>query len=364
MWSFEDLEVRRHLSVVNAYTQTNLVSDGATPAATTDTNLVNPWGLAAIPHGPFWVADNGKGVTTAYIGSTIVPPTVAFPMGSAQLTPAPTGVVANTTRQFKIGSGTAARPAEYVFVGEDGTVTAWQPLVDLNNTLLEVDNSASGAVYKGVTMAGFRGKQYLYAANFHAGSIDVFNSSFQAATLPGGGSFSDPTIPAGFAPFNVAAIQGKIFVSYALQDVNKHDDVPGAGNGYIDEFTTGGKFIKRFASQGTLNSPWAMVQAPGSFGKFHNDILVGNFGDGTINAFKAGKGTLDGQLEDGKGAVIAINGLWGLSFGNGTDGKRSSLFFAAGTNDEADGLFGEIDFNKHPTLGSSGGTGGTGGWNY
>ncbi len=341
---FESLESRQHLSAANVYLQTNLVSDGATAGTTVDANLVNPWGLAAGPTGPFWVADNGTAKSTAYSGSTIVPPTVTIPKGAAADGAAPTGVAYNNTSGFVIGT-TTQHKARYLFAGEDGTITAWEPTVDLNNALLEVDNSASGAIYKGIAIAKANGKPMAYAANFHSGAIDVFDKNFAPATLSG--NFSDPTLPTGFAPFNIEFLKGKLYVAYAEQGAGP-DEVDGAGLGFVDAFNTSGKFLGRIASGGTLNAPWGMAIAPAGFGKFSGDLLVGNFGDGTINAFKRNKAnTVDGQLQDANGGVISISGLWGISFGNGSiAGKRNQLYFAAGTNDEADGLFGVLAAQK------------------
>jgi uncharacterized protein (TIGR03118 family) len=349
----EPIESRTLLSAVNSYTQTNLVSDGAVTAATTDPNLVNPWGVAIGPTGPFWVGDNGMSVSTAYIGSTIVPPTVHIPAGSASDASAPTGVVFNNTGGFNIGTGKARHKATYLFASEDGVISAWNPKTDFNNALIGVDNSASGAIYKGLTIGSLRGRPAVYAANFASGNVDVFDKDFNPVTLTG--AFADPNLPTGYAPFNIANIHGKLFVSFAQQaGGGSPDEVDGAGLGFVDEFTTAGKLITRFASQGALNAPWAMVQAPGNFGKFSGEILIGNFGDGSINAFKASDGTFEGQLHDTNDAVITIDGLWGLAFGNGSTSKRTTLYFAAGTNDEADGLFGSLTASKTSNPGGGG----------
>jgi uncharacterized protein (TIGR03118 family) len=326
------------------YKQTNLVSDGAVPAQTTDPQLKNPWGIAAIPGAPFWISDNATGVSTLYDGQGhIVPLTVTIPppAGSpAGTLAAPTGIVWNPNGQkFLLAAG---QPALFIFATEDGTISAWNPMTNPTHAVLEVDNSAggSGAVYKGLALATNSSGVFLYATNFRNGTIDVFDSAFKPAMLAG--SFADPTIPAGYAPFGIALIDGDLYVTYALQDSAKHDDVKGAGHGFVDVFDTNGQLIRRFASRGPLNSPWGIVRAPLDFGGLGARILVGNFGDGHISAFSS-FGDFRGQLRDASGNRITIDGLWGLSFGTGAASNPSSLYFTAGTNDESDGLFGTIE---------------------
>ncbi len=347
----ESLENRLVLSTV--YLQNNLVSDIAGVALHTDPNLVNPWGLTASANSPFWVSDNGTGVSTLYDGNGNSVPaasplvvTIPLPPASTASNAAPTGVVFNSTADFTVTAGNKSGPAVFLFATEDGTISGWNPTVDPTNAILEVDNSiiptpVNGAVYKALALGSNATGNFLFAANFRAGTIDVFNKNFQAATLTG--TFTDPNLPAGFAPFDVANIGGQLFVTYAKQDAEKHDDVAGAGNGFVDVFDTNGNFVKRFASQGTLNSPWGLAVAPASFGQFGGDLLVGNFGDGRINAFKLTTGAFDGQLQSSTGSPITINGLWALSFGNGVgSGSTNSLFFTAGIGDEGHGLFGSL----------------------
>jgi uncharacterized protein (TIGR03118 family) len=325
-----------------AYQQTNLVSDGAVQALTTDGQLKNPWGIVAFPGGPFWISDNGAGVSTLYDGKgDIVPLTVKIPppAGSSGATAAPTGIVWNPNGQaFLLAPGQAAL---FIFATEDGTISAWNPTVNRTAAVLEVDNSqgGNGAVYKGLALATNSHGVFLYATNFRNGTVDVFDSSFKPATLSG--SFADPTIPAGYAPFGIAYIDGNLFVSYALQDSAKHDDVAGQGHGFVDVFDTNGHLIRHFARRGALNSPWGMVRAPLDFGGFSSHVLIGNFGDGHISAFDS-NGDFRGQLRNPAGNRITIDGLWGLMFGIGVAADPNTLYFTAGINHEADGLFGTV----------------------
>jgi uncharacterized protein (TIGR03118 family) len=336
------------------YVQTNLVSDIAGVARNTDANLVNPWGIALGPNTAIWVADNGSGVATVYnrkgqpfpSGTPLVvtiPPPAGSPAGT---TAAPTGAIFNDTSDFVVSESGMSGPSLFVFATEDGTISGWNPNVDVNNAILEVDNSGSGAVYKGLALLSNKSGDFLAATNFHNGTVDVFDGSFGPATLAG--SFTDPNLPAGFAPFGIRNISGELFVSYAKQNAEKHDDVAGPGNGFVDIFDTDGNLVRRFASAGTLNSPWGLVLAPKHFGRFSEDLLVGNFGDGRINAFDPHTGEFLGQLENEDENPITISGVWALVFGNGTQagGSRKTLFFSAGIADEQHGLFGTIQAAK------------------
>jgi uncharacterized protein (TIGR03118 family) len=348
----ESLEDRRLLA--NGFLRTNLVSDIAGVARFTDSNLVNPWGIAFAPTGPFWISDNGAGVSTLYDRAGQAQPapnmplvvTIPLPPVSTASAAAPTGIVFNATSDFSVSVNGKSGASVFIFATEDGTISAWSPTVDSTHAVLEVDNSttptpADGAVYKGLAMGSNASGNFLFATNFRAGTIDVFDKNFAKATLPG--SFFDPNIPAGFAPFGIRNINGSLYVTYALQNAEKHDDVAGAGNGFVDVFDTNGNLIKRFASQGTLNSPWGLALAPAAFGPFSGDLLVGDFGDGHINAFDSNSGTFLGQLQDDQGNSLAINGLWGLIVGNGaTGGDPNTLYFTAGIGDEQHGLFGSL----------------------
>ena len=318
----------------NAYQQTNLVSDQAGMANHTDPKLINPWGIAFFPGQPFWIADNNSGFSTLYDGSgNIDPLVVTVPPPAGSNAPAtPTGIVANSTTGFLAG-GT---PSLFIFDTEDGTISGWNG--GSSNAILEVDHSSSGAVYKGLALITNSTGTFLLATNFNSGRVEVYDNNFQASALAG--SFTDPTIPANFAPFGIQTLSnGQVVVTYAMQDAAKHDDQKGLGHGYVNVFDTSGNLIRRFASAGLLNSPWAVVRAPENFGLFSTRILIGNFGDGHISGFDS-LGVLHGQLGDATFKPISIPGLWGLSFGNAAGSDPSKLYFTAGPNDEANGLFG------------------------
>ncbi len=329
------------------YQQTNLVSD-LPGAQFTDANLLNPWGLTHSPTSPWWISDNGAGVSTLYNGSgqpqfqpvplvVTIPPPGGSPEGT---TAAPTGDVFNGTTGFVVKKGTASGPAAFIFATEDGTISGWNRQVDPTHAILEVDNSTvgAGAVYKGLALVN----NHLYATNFRFGTIDVFDSTFTQVHL-GADAFSDAAIPDGYAPFGIANIQGDLFVTYAKQDQAKHDDVAGAGHGFVDIFDPSGHLLKRLVLRRFLNSPWGLALAPDDFGPFSGALLVGNFGNGLINAFDSSNGRFLGQLHDQQGNLIQNNGLWGLAFGNDhSAGPSNTLFFTAGLNHEADGLFGAI----------------------
>ncbi len=330
----------------NAFHETDLVSDLPGRAQLMDPHLVNPWGIVPGPTGVLWVSDNGRDVSTLYQpDGTIVPLVVAIPSG------APTGVVVTSAADsgFFFPSGDTLARAIFIFASENGAIDAWTNKLP-PATAVTVD-STPGAVYKGLAIAytGPPTGPRLYVADFHDNRIDVFNSHFLPITLPG--SFTDPNLPSGYAPFNVAVINGRVYVAYAKQDAEAHDDAPGAGLGYIDIFATDGTFVRRLVSNGPLNAPWAMVVAPPGFGPFGGDLLVGNFGDGAINAFHLPSGDFDAALRDSVGNPLAIDGLWGLSFGKevSTSGVTDSLYFAAGLNGEADGLLGVLTATAAPS---------------
>jgi uncharacterized protein (TIGR03118 family) len=328
------------------FQQTNLVSDVPGLAAHTDPRLQNPWGVSLSPDGQFRVDDNHTGLSTVYdVNGRREPGTVNIPLppgGSGTSPSAPDGTVLNTTSGFVISEDGRSAPATSIFATEDGTIAAWNQTVDRRNALIEVDNSAAGAVYKALTLGSNSRGTFLYATNFHNGTVDVFDSQFHQVQLAG--SFTDPGIPAGFAPFGIKNINGTLFVTYAKQLApDNHDDQAGPGNGFIDEFDTSGNLIKRFASQGALNSPHGLALAPADFGAFGNALLVGNFGDGRISAFDLKTGKLLGQLSDAAGRPLVNVGIWGMTFANGAGGTRTdTLYFAAGINGENDGLFASI----------------------
>jgi uncharacterized protein (TIGR03118 family) len=338
------------------YQQKNLVSNLPNFAQFRDKSLVNPWGLSHSPNGPWQVSDNGTGLSTQYtsIGKQ-VPPAVTIPTPAGVKTAAPTGNVFNSTIDFVIRKNAKSFASQFIFATEDGTISGFNPNVDSAHAILAVDRSAvsqgefTGAVYKGLALATSSSGNFLFATNFRFGMVEKFDAQFNLIA-----SFTDPALASDcpipgppaqcFAPFGIQSINDQLYVTFALQDAAHHDDVAGPGNGFVDVFDTNGNLIRRFASQGTLNSPWGLALAPADFGKFSNDVLVGDFGDGRINVFDPVTGAFLDQLRDGNGNAITINGLWGLAFGNGgLSGNTDTLFFAAGFNDEADGLFGSIE---------------------
>jgi uncharacterized protein (TIGR03118 family) len=327
---------------VTKYAQQNLVSDVPGLAAQTDPNLTNPWGIALNSTGPLWISNNHSGTSTLYNGAG-----APFPAGNPLVinigaVESPSGQVFNSTPAFEI---TAGNPAMFLFATESGKICGWNPSVDAGNAKLLVDQSGSGAVYKGLALAAHSSGLLLYAANFNTGTIDVFDGKFQPTTVSGG--FKDPNLPSGFAPFNIHKIGRELYVTYAKQDGARHDDVAGPGNGFINVFDTDGDFLLRLTSNGPLNSPWGITLAPDFFGDYSNTLLVGNFGDDTINAFDPFNGTFLGALQDASGAPIVNPGLWALQFGNGHDGgDANTLYFTAGISNggnlEEHGLLGSI----------------------
>ena len=338
----------------SGFRQVNLVSDIPGVAPLTDKDLVNAWGMAAspgtnaAPGSPLWVSDNGSDKTTLYSSGTAS--SVTKTGLTVNITSgAPTGQVFNSdTTGFVVHDASGhSGSAAFIFDTENGTIDAWNPGVGATapgtSTVTEVpvDNGAN-AVYKGLATAqASDGHTYLYAANFRSGRVEAYDSNFKPVELPGG-LFVDPRIPAGYAPFNVQELAGKLYVTYAKQDATLHDDVAGPGHGFVDVFTNDGALIKRLVTRGQLNSPWGLALAPSGFGRFGGDLLVGNFGNGHINVYNPKTGAHLGELRQPKGQPIVIDGLWGLRFGNGNAAKTSELLFSAGPNGESHGLLGKI----------------------
>jgi uncharacterized protein (TIGR03118 family) len=332
-----------------AYQQRNLVSDGFVTAENTDPNLINGWGVAFNPFAVVWVAANGTGNSTLYDGAgkpqslVVKIPTSSSTSGQGT----PTGIVFNgAPTGFEVSKGSTSASARFIFATEDGTISGWAPTVDPTNAIRMVDNTAIGASYKGLALSAGGTGALLYAADFHNGRIDVFDKAFKPVTL-GTDAFTDPNLPSEFAPFNVQAINGDIYVAYAKQDADRHEEVKGSGLGYVDVYDPNGKLIRRVASQGALNAPWGMTLAPAGFGKFSGRFLVGNFGDGMINAYDLSTGEFVGTLTSADQQPIRIEGLWGIAFGNGFANQPvNTLFFAAGPGDEEHGLYGRIDVTQ------------------
>jgi uncharacterized protein (TIGR03118 family) len=336
-----------------SYVQTNLVSDLPGLAAHTDPNLKNPWGTAVGPGSPIWVSDNHAGVTTLYDGAGNPQPLVvsipAPPSSGAGAVGTPTGQAFNTfdptSPDFVISKNGKSGPAFFLFATEDGTIAGWNPNVDRTHAVIAGDRSTAtdsagdvGAVYKGFALVNTPAGKFIYASNFRFGKVDVFDSHFDLVN-----SFTDPTVPAGFAPFGIHNIGGKLFVTFAKQGPGKTDDTARPGNGFVDVFAPNGDLLQRLVSRGELDSPWAVTLAPSTFGAFGGDILVGNFGNGRIDAYDPTSGAFKGRLSGPAGGPIVIDGLWGLRFAPATPGSGpNTLFFTAGLNHEADGLFGTI----------------------
>lgn len=312
------------------YKQTNLVANQTGVASHTDTQLSNPWGIAFAPGDPFWIANNNGGMATLYDAQGVKQATVVG-IPTASVNPCspgcPTGIIANTTSADFGG-------AFFIFDTEDGILARWN---GTGNATMAVDNSSMGAVYKGLALVNNTAGNFLLAANFHSGAIEVYDHSFAPATLSGG-TFTDPALPAGYAPHGVKVIGNVVFVMYAMQDAAKHDPVTGAGLGLVDLFQTDGTFVRRGITGGTLNAPWGIVAAPANFGELSNDVLVGNFGDGTISAFDS-QGNFLKQVADSNGAAIVNAGVWELVFGANGTGDPDTLYFTAGGSTQTQGLF-------------------------
>jgi uncharacterized protein (TIGR03118 family) len=322
----------------NSYTVTPLVSDQPGVAANTDPNLVNAWGLTSSPTSPWWVSDNGTDKSTLYRGSDGAPqggPLVVDVGGG------PTGTVFNPTAGFALPPTAGGGKALFIFDSEDGTVSGWN-MAQGTNSIVVADRSSVDAIYKGLAIAATDAGPRLYAADFHNARVDVFDGSF--GLVPGG--FVDPSLPSGYAPFGIQTIGDRVFVTYAKQDADAKDEIAGQSLGFVDAFSTAGTLLGRVAQHGQLNAPWGLALAPSSFGRFGGDLLVGNFGDGQINAYEElpnGHFEHRGELRGANGGSLTIDGLWALQFGKaGNNGPAGTLFFTAGPAEETHGLFGSI----------------------
>jgi uncharacterized protein (TIGR03118 family) len=323
----------------HGYRQTNLVSDIPGLAQLTDPNLVNPWGLAAGPTTPLWVANNGTGTATLYAGATAGTPFSAVPLVFTVPMGAPTGQVFNGSNGFKLRTNAGPMPALFIFDSEAGTVSAWTPTNPLQMNA-RTKLTVPGAIFKGLAIGFFQHHPALYAADFGNSRVWVIDSHFHVMNTPG--AFMDPTLPSNYSPFGIQSIGRWVVVTYAKHVPGQGDETHGPGLGFVDVYTQDGQMVARLASRGALNAPWGLVRAPAGFGRFSGALLVGNFGDGRINAYNFTTGQWLGHLSRPNGDPIAINGLWGLRFGNGVAGGPTDLLFSAGIHDEADGLLGMI----------------------
>jgi uncharacterized protein (TIGR03118 family) len=309
----------------DTYSWTNFQSDIAGVAQHVDDNLVNPWGMAASAGGTIWVSDNGTGVSTLYGQDGTARSLVVTIPTATQNTGNPTGIVFNSTPFFRVAKNGNLRPAFFIFVSEDGTISGWNPTLDPTNAIVAVEGSQEN-IYKGLTMGMANGHNFLYATNFHSGRVDVFDENFHRVFMS---RFVDPNLPAGYAPFGIRNINGEIFVTYAKQDREREDDVPGPGFGFVNVFNTNGNFLRRLISRGNLNAPWGLALVEG-------ELWVGNFGNGFINNYDPNTGAFIKTLRRSDGTRLQFDGLWDLlPLGDG-------VFFTAGIADEAHGLFGII----------------------
>jgi uncharacterized protein (TIGR03118 family) len=327
----------------NAYRQTNLASDVAGNATHLAPGLANPWGIAFLPGRSFFIANNASGrVTTHNADGLEDAGGIGFivPTTDGSRPDKPTGIVADPTGSFFIGGFIP----QFIVAASDGTISGWGP--DSRGDLpvqstVAVDHSSRGAVYTGLAiLRPACCTVFLAVADFHGGIIESFTRGMAGLATPG--NFTDPTLPAGFAPFGIQAVGDNVFITYTRQDASRNNPVFGAGNGVVSVFDLEGNFLRRFATGGTLNAPWGVTQASAHFGAFSNDILIGNLGDGSISAFDPVTGNFAGQLTDSAGNVIRNSGLWGLTFRTDGVGDPDTLYFTAGIANEQHGLFGAI----------------------
>ena len=359
------------LQASTGFTDTALVSNKVgvvTTSTNIDANLQNPWGIAVAPGLPFWIADNNSNLVTLYSGTGQIETNeitgstdvgIAIPASAAGVQSNPTGQVYNGAGGFLIPTSNGQETALFIYDGEGGTIAAWAQDSGATAVTAYDDGVANGtdhAVYKGLALGTVDDATYLYATDLHNNKVDVFDTNFSKPAAMQG-KFIDPNIPNGFVPFGIEAVNGQLYVTYAMQDPAMHDEVTGAGLGYVDIFDFNGNFISRFASAGALNAPWGIAVAPAGFGSLAGDVLIGNFGDGTINIFTANGSSLAtsvGPLTVSNGGTLAIPGLWSLVFGNGdSDKPLTTLFYTAGFADQTDGVFGSISAtsttNTNPT---------------
>ncbi len=341
-----------------------LSADRAHQADHQDMNLVNPWGLARTAEGPWWVANNGTNTIS------VLDAEGKRAQFAVQLPDGPSGMVAYEGNSLLIEVNHKKVPARFLVAAEDGTISAWAPGLDdkplttsvvpmasivlpklnvvsdhFEYATVVVDDADEGAVYKGLALAETKSGPRLYATDFHNGHVNMYDENFEDLDISG--AFTDPVLPAGYAPFGIRNLEGSLYVTYAKQDAQAMDDVKGLGNGYVDQFDFDGKLIARIAAKGDLDSPWGLAIAPKEFGALAGDLLVGQFGSGKILAYNLSTFKFDGALRTGNDKPITIDGLWSIDFGNGREaGDRDWLYFTAGPGDESHGLFGYIEKNE------------------
>jgi uncharacterized protein (TIGR03118 family) len=329
-------------ALAQRYQRTDLTADSSSTsplAANIDPNLVNAWGMSRGPGSPWWISDNGSSLSTLYDGTGAPKPlVVSIPLPTGEPGGTPTGTVFNYTGGFDVASG---QPAIFLFATEDGSISGWNPNVTATSAVVKVNHSAS-AIYKGLAIATTAQGPRLYATNFASGAVEVFNSSFRRIRVAGG--FLDPNLPPNYAPFGIQNLGGNIVVTFAKRKPGSKDESHGAGLGFVDVFDPSGRLVLRLQHGPFLNAPWGIAMAPGDFGRFSHRLLIGNFGNGHINAFNIVTGKFEGMMLDPNGAPLSVDGLWALSFGGGNtnNGLATELFFTAGPNDEDDGLLGKI----------------------
>lgn len=328
------------------FLRTDLVSDRAGFATHTDPQLVNPWGIAFGPDTYFWVANNGTSTSTLYDGegeilSNAIGGPIALPIADPEL--GVTGMVFHSGEGFVIRAGGPAAPSRFIFATAAGTLIGWSAEVDPQNGVIALDASSTGSRYTGLAIQTSGSRTLLYAADFPNGEVDVYDAEFTPASGLAASAFVDPQLPAGYGPFGIQALEGRIYVTYALRNAAGTEEEPGPGLGIVSVFAADGAFVTRIASGGVLNAPWGLTRAPAEFGRYDNALLVGNFGDGRITAIDSQTLEILGQLESDIGVPIEIDGLWALTFGNGRlAGEPDDLYFTAGPDEETHGVFGEI----------------------
>ncbi|MEP7247097.1 MAG: TIGR03118 family protein [Gammaproteobacteria bacterium] len=325
----------------------SLVSDGSVPAVKTDANLKNPWGIVFATGAPVWIANNATQTSTLYDGTGTPAALIVQLPGGINGAADATGIVSNSTTDFTVTNGAVTAASRFIFDGEGGTIMGWAPTVDGTHALIAYDDGNGGAVYKGLALAADSGANFLYATDFKNNKVDVFDKAFAKVVTAGG--FTDATLPAGYAPFGIQAVQiagsTVLVVTYAQKSTTSNDNVNGAGLGLVNTFDTKGTLLKHLITVGgKLNAPWGVAMAPAGFGTVSSNLLIGNFGDGVINAFDPSTGAFVDSIKNSAGTAIANAGLWGIAFGNGARNQpTTTLYFAAGIADEVGGLYGRID---------------------